>query len=308
MIKPIIPQPLKKGDCVGIFAPAGYLEDINLYNQGVSILNDLGFQVKMPTRQWPGIDYLADNDQNRSEEFNRLWDDSEIKALIALRGGYGCLRILDKIDLSIVRNNPKLIIGFSDITILANYLTENTGIVTLHGPVLTSLPHQDQHSLSRFYHSFLGQWHKEICCKNLEILKGDITARGQLTGGNLSSIVSLLSTPYEPDWRNKIVFLEDVHEPMYRLDRLFTQLTLAGKFDNVAGIILGDFSLSPHQDTLEKMRLHETLWNRVIELTGTFHVPIWGGFDTGHTTRNLTLPLGVNAVMNSAQGVLEFEF
>lgn len=306
MNKPLIPPPLKKGDCIGIFAPAGFLEEKGPYNEGIRILRELGFRVKSPSHFWPTDDYLADNDKNRSEEFNRLWNDPDVNALLALRGGYGCLRILDRIELPLIAKKPKLLIGFSDITILNNYLTDKTGLVTMHGPVLTTLHQLNKESMARFYYSLLGKWNNEIRCRHLEILQGGDEAQGELAGGNLSSLVSLLGTPYEPDWRNKIVFLEDIHEPMYRLDRLFTQLMLAGKFEGASGIILGDFSISGHQDTIETIRHHEKIWSRVLELTGRLQIPLWGGFDVGHTPHNLTLPLGAKAIMNSRRGVLEF--
>lgn len=307
MSKPLVPPPLKKGDCIGVFAPAGPLEDQTAYNEGINILKELGFQIKVPTPLWPGQDYLADSDSNRALELNRLWADPEVKGLLALRGGYGCLRILEGVDLPLVSRKPKLLIGFSDITVLQTFLTSKTGLITLHGPVLNSLYQLDRPSLTRFYYSLLGQWNKQIHCRSLEILRGGDDTKGILAGGNLSSIATLLGTPYEPDWKNKIVVLEDIGESPYRLDRLFTQITLAGKFDNAAGIILGDFSLSPLQDRLEKMKINETLWNRVLELTRHVQIPIWGGFDIGHTQTNMTLPLGAISIMNSRQGVLEFE-
>jgi len=306
MNKALIPPPLRKKDCIGIFAPAGSPEDKDSCDIGVKILHQLGFQVKLPTRYSQYDDYLADNDNNRSEEFHRLWHDPDVKALLALRGGYGCLRIIDKIDLSIISKNPKLLIGFSDISILQNYLTEKTGLITMHGPVLTTLCQLNKDSMDRFYYSITGNWNKEIKSRTLEILQPGDTVRGKLVGGNLSSLVSMLGTPYELDWRNKIVVLEDIHEPIYRLDRLFTQLKLAGKFDKAGGIILGDFSLASHQETLEKIKHHERIWNRFLELTNQLQIPVWGGFDVGHTSSNMTLPLGAEAIMNSNRGVLEF--
>ncbi len=306
MHRPIIPPSLNRGDTIGIFAPAGYPEDIDGYHQGIEILKDYGFQVREPERFWPGQDYLADTDYNRGEEFNRLWQDPEIKALLALRGGYGCLRILDKINLRAVEQNSKLLIGFSDVSVLHNYLNEKTGLVTLHGPVLMTLSNLDKPSRNRFFYSLLGKWNKTIDCPDLEILRGGDNVQGILTGGNLSSIATMIGTEYMPDWQGKIVVLEDIQEPVYRLDRLFTQLTLAGMFDGVHGLILGDFSTSYNQDRLEKIKDIEKVWSRVLELTDSLNIPIWGGFHSGHTPSNMTLPVGAIAVMNSRKGVLEF--
>lgn len=306
MIKHLVPPPLKRGDCLAVFAPSGFLDEKDLFFKGIKILRELGYTTKPSSPSWSGADYLSGNDHERSSEFNRLWVDPEVKGLIALRGGYGCLRILDKIDLSIIRKQPKLVIGFSDITILNNYLTEHTGLVTLHGPVITTLSQLTPESTSRFHYSLLGKWNKELHCRNLEILHGGANVKGRLAGGNLSSLASLLGTPFEPDWSGKIIFLEDVGEPLYRLDRLFTQFSLAGKFDHIAGLILGDFSLSSHYDPLEKLRIHEAIWQRVSELTKELRIPVWGGFEVGHIPTNMTLPLGAEAVMNSNRAVLEF--
>ncbi len=306
MGKVITPSPLKKGDCIGIFAPAGYPEDLDCYYRGIHLLKEYGFRVKQPARFWPGEDYLADSDYNRSEELNRLWNDPTVNGLLALRGGYGCLRILDTIDLKAVKRYPKLLVGFSDISLLHSYLNQQTGLVTMHGPVLTTLPALDRPSMNRFLYSLLGKWNREIVCSGLEILKDADTTQGILTGGNLSSLATLLGTKFKPDWRGRIVFLEDVQEPIYRLDRLFTQLTLAGMFDGIAGLILGDFSTSPKQDSMEKIQHTEKVWNRVLELTTDLQIPVWGGFSTGHISNNMTLPVGAVAVMNSRKGVLEF--
>lgn len=306
MHKVITPSPLKKGDCIGLFAPAGYPDDLDVYYRGIHLLKEHGFRVKEPARFWPGEDYLSDSDYNRSEELNRLWNDPQVNGMLALRGGYGCLRILDTIDLKAVKRFPKLLIGFSDISVLHSYLNEQTGLVTMHGPVLTTLHELDRPSMNRFLYSLLGKWNREIVSPGLEILKQADTVQGILTGGNLSSLATLLGTKFKPDWRGKIIFLEDIQEPIYRLDRLFTQLTLAGMFDGIGGLILGDFSTSPAQDRMEKIQHTEKVWNRVLDLTADLQIPVWGGFSTGHISANMTLPVGAIAKMNSRKGALEF--
>jgi muramoyltetrapeptide carboxypeptidase len=306
MVDILIPPPLLPGDTIGIVAPSGQIQDRQRFVSGLQVLQKMGFQVRFPQSLWPGTGYLADTDAKRADEFNRMWADPEVRALMAVRGGYGCLRILDKIEPHQVRQTPKLFIGFSDITILHSFLQKKAGLVTLHGPVLTSLAGSSKQALERFHHCLLGNWRNEITWKKMEILRGGKQRQGILAGGNLSSIISLLGTPFAPRWKERIVFLEDTHEPLYRIDRMLTQLSYAGRFKDIAGLILGDFSIFDDQDPLQNIRHHETVWQRTLELTAQADIPVWGGFPAGHGKDNLTLPLGSQAVMDSDTGSLRF--
>lgn len=300
-----IPPPLVPGDTIGIIAPSGQLQDRQKFESGVKALQDMGFQVRFPPSLWPGSGYLADTDTKRADEFNRTWADPEIRAVMAARGGYGCLRILNKIDLPLVRQTQKLLVGFSDLTVLHTFLQQETGRISLHGPVVTSITGSSKPALERFQHCLLGHWPDPITWKT-RILRGGTPRQGILTGGNLSSIVTLLGTPYAPLWKDKIVFLEDTNEPLYRIDRMLTQLFHAGKFKDIAGLILGDFSVSDNQEPFEKIRHHESVWLRTLELTAQSGIPVWGGFPTGHCSDNLTLPIGATAIMESDTFTLKF--
>ena len=303
---PRSPLPLKKGDTIGIIAPAGQLSDKNRLHKGISVLREMGFSVVFPRDLWPGKEYLADHDENRASEFNRLLGDPEMGALIALRGGYGCLRMLDKIDLALVATHPKMIIGFSDITILLNYLYQKTGLISLHGPVITSLGDASPPALERFFLSVTGRWDEPVVVKNIEILRNGPTLTAPLVGGNLASLTSLLGTPYDFSWDDTIVFLEDINEPAYRVDRMLTQLFLAGKFNRLAGLVVGDFSgLYPGNST-QQIGYLETLWKRILELCRKGDFPIWGNFPSGHSQHNLTLPLGAMAQMQSGKSRILF--
>lgn len=301
-----IPAPLKPGAVIGIIAPAGQIRDQNAFDTGIRLLAEMGFEPRFPRELWPGTGYLADTDANRAEEFNRMWADPEVAALLALRGGYGCLRMAMMIDLTQVRNRPKALIGFSDITVLHNHLCQQTGLVSLHGPTLSTLATSSKESLERFHQCLTGNWRTTLQMKGVEILRGDEEATGRLVGGNLSTMLTLLGTPFEPEFAGRILFLEDVGEPLYRIDRMLTQLWLAGKLQTIAGIILGDFSLGNEMETIEKIRHHETIWNRVLQLTSGTQVPVWGGFPVGHGPANMTLPHGAEAVMDSRNGRLSF--
>jgi len=189
---------------------------------------------------------------------------------------------------------------------LLSYLQQKTGLVSHHGPVVTSLAGTDKPAIERFFHCLMGKGTQEIVTKDIEILRGGIPAAGLLAGGNLSSIVTLIGTPFQPVWKEKIVFLEDTGEPFYRLDRMFTQLFYSGMLDRISGLILGDFSYDTKQSSLLKIRRHENIWERVLELTAQSDVPVWGGFPTGHCPNNLTLPIGALSRMDSTHAKLSF--
>jgi muramoyltetrapeptide carboxypeptidase len=301
-----LPQSLRPGDCIGIIAPAGQIHNKERLEQGVAILREMGFEVRLPRNLWPGTGYLADTDYNRAFEFHKMWADPEIPALLSLRGGFGCLRLLDFIDRTELQKNKKLLIGFSDITILHAELYQTNQMISLHGPMLTTLSGCSRASLERFHASITGKWDAPIRSRQVEILRGGDPVYGRLSGGNLSSLVSLLSTSLDQDWKNTILFLEDVGEPLYRLDRMLTQLAHCKKLGQPAGIILGDFSMTADQDPLEKIRFHEEIWTRVLELTETTGMPVWGNFPVGHGADNLTLPHGAAAMMDSRKALLSF--
>jgi len=306
MKKDRFPNSLQPGDCIGIVAPAGQIQDSTAMEQGISILKDMGFEVKLPRNLWPGTGYLADTDKNRALEFHKMWADSSISALLSLRGGFGSLRLLPFLNPDDIKKEQKLLIGFSDITILLSALHQTNELISLHGPVLTSLSTINSDSRQRFYACLTGQWDKSLKFDQIEVLRDGPTVQGKLIGGNLCSLMSILSTPIDQNWKGKILFLEDVGEPLYKLDRMFTQLWHCGKINQPAGIILGDFSLNNEQDSLEKIRFHEEIWKRVLELTESSGIPIWGNFPIGHGKDNMTLPHGADALLDSSKVTLSF--
>ena len=300
------PKPLQKGDCIGIIAPAGQIRDTEGLKQGIIILQEMGFEVKFPRNLWPGKGYLADTDSNRAKEFHKMLADDEVSALLALRGGFGCLRLLPLLDFETIRKNPKPLIGFSDLTILHNVLYQKSKVLSFHGPMLSSLGSCSSESLQRFHASLTGNWDKTIQSRDIEILRGGDTVSGNLRGGNLCSLISLLGTPFQPDFSNSILFLEDIGEPLYKLDRMFSQLAQCSILSQPSAILLGDFSPSCEMDSLESIRFHEEIWTRVLELTENTSIPIWGNFPIGHGSNNLMLPHGSFANASSCQASLSF--
>ncbi len=306
MKPPLYPSPLKKGDSIGIIAPAGQMQDEGRFLQGVKVLREMGFQVRYPQNLWPGLEYLADSDDNRGFEFNNLIQDHEINGLIAMRGGYGCLRMLDTIDLCMVSGKPKFLIGFSDITILQNYLYEQTGLISLHGPVVTSLGSATEEARESLFCCLTKQCAHSIESTAIEVLRDGPEISAPLIGGNLASLVTFLGTAYDFSWDNKIVFLEDINEPAYKIDRMLTQLKLAGKFDKLAGLILGEFSMSTSANPAENIHYKESIWNRILELCADRAMPIWGNFPSGHYPGSLTFPLGAISIMEKEKKRVRF--
>lgn len=306
MKRPILPPALQEGDLLGIIAPAGMLNDEDVFHQGVSILSEMGFAVKFPRELWPGAGYLADCDEKRAAEINELFCDSEVKGIVSMRGGYGCLRILDRLNLGAIAANPKFLVGFSDITVLQQYVYSQTGLVSLHGPTLTSLASSTQETLEKFRSSLLGKWNLPIQDKSIVQLQGTKSVSAPLVGGNLASLTTVLGTNYDADWSGKIVFLEDINEPLYKIDRMLTQLFAAGKFDKIQGVLLGDFTSSENDTNLDDLRYVESVWTRVLEVCPDRNTPVWGAFPSGHCAHNITFPIGAMATMDCSKCSLFF--
>ena len=290
----ILPPRLQRGDTIGIIAPAGPIRDQEQFAAGVRVIREMGFEVRFDRDIERREGYLAGEDARRAEEFNTLWAAPEIKALFAARGGYGSLRIAAHLDMEMIRAQPKILVGFSDITVLLCAVGKGADLLTFHGPTVSTLATCDQDSRTSLFDTISSPRPPEpIRPERLEIL-ADGNAKGRLMGGNLTNLCHLVGTPYEPDWRQTILFLEDVGEAPYRVDRMLTHLATAGKFTEIAGLLLGEFTECG--DT-------EAIWRRALELTGG-NIPVWGNFPVGHGKRNLTLPVGLAAEMDSGRGRL----
>jgi muramoyltetrapeptide carboxypeptidase len=294
--EPLLPVRLERGDTIAIVAPAGPVLKEEEFISGLNLLREAGFEVKFSRGIMRKDGYLAGSDHARAEELHQLWADPEVKALLAARGGYGSLRLLPLLDMNLIRRHPKIFIGFSDITVLHSGIHKETGLVTFHGPMLTTLAKNDRASLAAFFETLAGHHSESFKTVGLEILKGG-NGRGNLVGGNLASLVHLVGTPYELAWQGTVLFLEDVCEAPYRLDRMLTHLQVAGRLHGLAGLILGSF---------EGCGAPEVIWNRVLELVTNEPYPVWANFPAGHGRQNLILPLGQDVEMDSQTGRLRF--
>lgn len=292
------PPLLKRGDTIGLAAPAGPIRE-EVFRDGLQLLRACGVK---KVKHAPDIcrhqNYLAGSDQRRLEELHQLWDDDEVKAIVAVRGGYGCARLLSRLDFDLIGRKPKALIGFSDLTILLNAIHQRTGLVTFHGPMLSTLVRDGRASCEAMLNELTAHGQEDLTIKGLEVLRPG-QAQGRLIGGNLTCLVQLLATPYEPSWEGAILLLEEVNESAYRVDRLLTQLSLSGRLDQVAGVILGEFLGS---DTRNLNEL-ELVWQRTLELTSDT-TPVWANFPAGHGQRNILLPIGRQVRMESGIGKL----
>lgn len=293
------PPLLKRGDTIGLAAPAGPIEE-DVLRQGLQLLRDCGIKkVKYASDICRRDNYLAGSDQRRLEELHQLWDDDEVKIIIAVRGGYGCARLLPQLDFDLIRQKPKILMGFSDLTILLNAIHQRTGVVTFHGPMLSTLVRDGREALESALNELTVHAQQRLKINGLEILRPG-QAQGPLIGGNLACLTHLLATPYEPVWEGAILLLEEINESAYRIDRLLTQLSLAGRLDCLAGIILGDF-LDSDSHSINGLDL---VWQRLLDLTPAT-LPVWANFPTGHGRRNLLLPIGRSVSMDGSSATLQ---
>jgi muramoyltetrapeptide carboxypeptidase len=291
---------LQPGDTIGLVAPAGPILDRTAFTAGVRILEEAGYRVKAPADLFRQEDYLAGSDHERARQFTEVWCDPEVQAILAVRGGYGCLRLLPRLDLARLGSCPKLLLGFSDLTILLNELGRELDLVTWHAPMLNTLASCDEESLASFLALLAGEPAAEIKPADLRILRSG-QGRGRLIGGNLACLSHLVGTPHEPDWQDAILFLEDTGEPLYRVDRMLTHLERAGCLAKLTGLVLGTFTNGKG----EEEPWAELVWNLVLEVAGEGY-PVWGNFPIGHGSRNLSLPVGTITELDSDSGSLSF--
>lgn len=292
------PKKLNPGDTIGIIAPASPAasEDIE---QALQVLYGLGYRAKLGHSVYQSRGYLAGSDEIRARDINQMFADREIKAIFCLRGGYGSQRILSKIDYNVIRKNPKIFMGYSDITALLNTIYQKCGFNTFHGPMLTS-------DMSRSLDAFTESWFTKVLCNAeaigevsnpesfaLQVLAGG-KARGRLAGGNLSLIASLMGTKYEIDTKDRILFLEDVGEEPYRIDRMLNQLLLGGKLQAASAIVLCDFKNCQPKEEHKSLQLIEVFEDMLAGLGK----PVIFGYKIGHCNPQITIPLGVKAVVD----------
>ncbi|MCM3567986.1 LD-carboxypeptidase [Neobacillus mesonae] len=297
-MKAIKPNRLKKGDTVGVIAPAGPPNMENL-ERGIQFLKSLGLNIKMGKHVRKVNGYLAGTDQERLEDLHQMFLDYEVNAIICACGGYGTGRIASSIDYHMIKNNPKIFWGYSDITFLHTAIRQETGLATFHGPMLGSdIGKEDTHPLSKEGFSQLFQplqlvYTEETSSMNV-LREGE--ASGLVVGGNLSLIISTLGTRFEIDTEEKILFIEDVNEEPRVVDRMLNQLWMAGKLEKVRGILIGDFC-----ECTSKNNLSFTLDEVIEHYIKMADKPAVKGLKIGHCNPHFAIPFGVRAELNTVE-------
>ncbi|MCM4155857.1 LD-carboxypeptidase [Gramella sp. AN32] len=308
----IIPQALKQGDTIGIVSPASAIFDSEPYEIARESFEAMGLKVKFGEFAHSRYGHLAGTDDERANEFNSMFANPDIKAVIALRGGSGSARILDKLDYDLIAKDPKIFIGYSDITALHLAIFEKTGLVTYHGPVAVST----WNSFSSDYFRRLLFDAEKILYQNPQSKGGQLTqtsnrirtinpgiAKGELLGGNLSVLTAIMGTPYFPkNWQNKILYLEDIGEKIYAVDRMMSQLQLGGVLDQISGFIFGKCNdCEPGGSGYGSLTMEEVLDHYIKPL----NIPAYSGAMIGHISDNVTLPNSINAEINAGKGEIQ---
>ena len=294
------PAPLRPGDTIGICSPASPLPPQELAD-AVTMIEARGYRVKVSPHALdthPDNSYLAGTDGHRAQDLNTLFADTSVRAIFAARGGYGCSRLLPLLDWETIRANPKLFIGYSDLTSLHCAFARHAGFPTVHGAMLLTLMKSDEFSRELFWKTLESREPLGVLPASPQTLNTICggTAEGKLAGGCLTLLGHLCGTPYAPDFTDKIVLIEDVGEAVYRADRLLTQLKLCGLFDNAVGFVIGHITGWKGLEGDESRNDPETLWRDTFADLGK---PTIFGFPFGHEPSPLPLPLGVRAKLDA---------
>jgi muramoyltetrapeptide carboxypeptidase len=305
------PLKLAAGARVALIAPAGPLLERDDLTRAEALCRALGYEPQLGQNAYKHYGYLAGTDHERLADLNAALRDPKVDAIWCIRGGYGVTRVLDRIDFAALSSKPKPIIGFSDITALLNAVSRAAGVISFHGPVArASMPSFSREHFERVLtkaepagrlgripqaeHILLPQEHRIVT------LCGGI-AEGPLAGGNLTLLQCLVGTPWFPDLTGALLFIEDVGEHLYRIDRILAQLRTIGALQHLAGVVVGQFS-----DLVRAERDGSFGFDQVLtEYFSPLRIPVAYGFPVGHIDAQWTLPLGVRARLDADAGELE---
>lgn len=304
------PSRLRPGDTVGLICPAAPAYSREAVQVTIESLQTLGLKTKLAPHFYDRYGYLAGRDSDRAADVNSMFADPSVKMIMAMHGGWGCARILPLLDYETIRRNPKILIGYSDITALLVGIQAQTGLTTMHGPVG-----------SVTWNAFTVDWFRSVLMDGQAVTfqnpakKDDLlaqtkdrittirpgTARGQLVGGNLTVLCHLIGSPYLPDFTGKILFVEDTHEDIYSVDRMLTHLKLAGVLGRIAGFVFGKCTAcEPGSGGYGSLTFEDILTEHINAL----RVPAYAGAMIGHITDKFTIPVGINAEIDADRGTI----
>lgn len=288
--KYLSPSPLKQGDMIRIIAPAGPVLSEDAIYRGKHHLETMGYRVSFGKNLFHSNKYLSDTDENRLSDLHNAFEDKDVNAIICARGGYGSLRLINKIDYDLIINNPKIFCGYSDITVLSLMFLKHSSLLTYSSPMIKGdfgAENVSQYTMNNFVNTVVKRSVQTV--KSLKVHNNG-NCEGILWGGNLASVASLAGTDFIPD-DGFIFFAEDVNEPVYKIDKMFTQLMNIPKFKmNIKGIILGEFIDNGYPDQLNEL---------FDEIASKLSVPTLSGFNITHDKEKLTIPVGGFAKIES---------
>lgn len=288
----ITPKKLKKGDTIGLLSASGPILKERL-EPGIKFVESLGFKVVIGKSCYEKYGYLAGSDDTRANDINEMFANPEINGIFCMKGGYGTPRIIDLLNYEIIEKNPKTFIGYSDVTALHVVLNQKCNMVTYHSPMPTTEFYKgvDEYTLKSFLENIMESESirelKNPECNEIKILMPGVV-QGQLIGGNLSLIAGLIGTPYEVDTKGKILFLEEIEEEPYRVDRMLMQLKHSGKLNDLEGIILGEFTDCHPEEPEKSLTLEQVIEDILLPLKK----PLIYNVKCGHCLPTMTLPLG----------------
>lgn len=308
--KIVKPKRLKRGDTIGIIAPSSGISEAALIK---SLLNmaDLGFNIKIGKYTKSVNGFLAGNDKERLEDLHWAFADKTVDAIWCVRGGYGATRFLPSVNFDLIRKNPKVFVGYSDITALHTAIYQNTNLVTFHGPVASSTfsDYAKKHVINVLMNPsapYKIELSPDNIAKESNLYKTEVItkgkARGKLVGGNLSLLTAMAGTPFAlRNTKGKILFIEDVGEKPYRIDRMFVQLKQSINLRELAGIALGVFENCDPPDNAS-----QTVIDIVRDELGNLGIPVIYGLSFGHIRDQFTLPVGIEAEMDTENATMTF--
>lgn len=305
------PDRLNFGDTIGIIAPASAPPDPKAVDRAVAALERFGFQPKLSKHVRARLGFLAGTDRQRATDLMAMFADKKVKAIICLRGGYGSARLLDRLDYDVIRRNPKILSGYSDITSLHCALMRKVNLISIHAPMLNGAladPKVPEFTKKSFFRTVMEATPAGSICegydkKDISILRGGVV-EGRLIGGNLSLICASLGTPFAPSFKGRILFFEDISEKPYRLDRMLTHLWNAGVFSQVAGVAVGVNQDCNDPDAKPGGEYRQSGADVVKERLSELRVPVVTGLPFGHVDLNATIPVGVMARLDGKRGDL----
>jgi muramoyltetrapeptide carboxypeptidase len=306
-MKIIKPKKLEKGDVIGLISPASTPEDMSKIDNAVKYFEDLGYNIKVGHNVGRKNGYLAGDDDERADDIHEMFSDKSVKAVIAIRGGFGSTRLLDKINYNLIKRNPKIFIGYSDLTALNIAIFKKTGLITFEGPMAATDfgDNIDPYTEEWFWRIVsnkkkIGKVFNPDGEKFYKLSKG--RGIGRIIGGNLSILTSLAGTQYFPDFKDAILLLEEINEEPYRVDRMLNHLRLLNVYNKVNGIILGRF-VNCFQKAGE--RDERTLNTVILDYFENLGLPLIYNVSHGHVKKNFTLPIGIMAKVNASRDFVE---